>query len=292
MKPPSQIRARRSAVPHLIAKRPTRPRSWQPASVSTQLAGSGHPRLPEFAELSANRTGLRHGPEAPLTRIPRLVYPAGVYQSHRSQRLLAAFRAKPFQGARPQDAEFVFVGLDANYDPDIEQNLAVFDRVLEYHEDGVAFWKRRGVHHPFLLADYGSRDGLPYHRNFARIRLGPEHAERISFVELLHLPTMGRSKLVKGDLDPSHLEGLNVLIQRGAKCRVFLSDKVIRLMRASKHFPWLRESVANQVLPVLHQLGQTTVYQYLHFSNYGRFKERMTKEAAAIAALATVRPQG
>nr|WP_242528898.1 hypothetical protein [Ramlibacter ginsenosidimutans] len=206
---------------------------------------------------------------------------------HPSQRLVAAFRAKPFQGARPSDAEFIFVGLDANYDSEIERNSSVFARVLEYHADGVAFWKRHDVHHPFLLEGYGARDGVLYHRNFANIRLGAEHAGRFSFVELLHVPTTGISQLDESDLDPGHLTQLASLIQDGARRKLFLSDKVIRLMRTTQHFGWLPKPVANQVLPMLHRLGQTTVYQHLHFSNYGRFKDRMTKEAAAIAVLAT-----
>lgn len=61
-------------------------------------------------------------------------------------------------------------------------------------------------------------------------------------------------------------------------------------MRRSGRFRWLRESITNQVLPVLHKVGATTVYQHLHFSNYGRFQKRMTMEAAAIATLAAAKP--
>jgi hypothetical protein len=43
---------------------------------------------------------------------------------------------------------------------------------------------------------------------------------------------------------------------------------------------------------VLQKVGATTVYQHLHFSNYGIFQKRMTLEAAAIAALAAAKPQG
>jgi hypothetical protein len=43
---------------------------------------------------------------------------------------------------------------------------------------------------------------------------------------------------------------------------------------------------------VLQKVGAPTVYQHLHFSNYGIFQKRMTLEAAAIAALAAAKPQG
>ncbi|SEL69311.1 hypothetical protein SAMN05518845_11017 [Variovorax sp. YR750] len=206
-----------------------------------------------------------------------------VYQPHLSQKLVEMFRAKPYQGARPESAEFIFVGLDANYAADIESS-PVFSRVLEYHDDGVAFWRRYKVHHPFLLADYRG-DGQRYHRNFARTGFEPKDACRVSFIELLHIPTVGRSQLVLDDLDPAHLEGLNALIQCGAKRNVFLADRVIRLMRISGRFRWLPEPIANQVLPRLYQVGETTIHQHLHFANYGKFQARMTLEAAAIARM-------
>lgn len=217
-----------------------------------------------------------------------------MYQPHPSQKLTEMFRDKPYQGAPPESAEFVFVGLDANYDAQIE-NSPAFPCVLEYHYDGVAFWRRHKVHHPFLLADYWG-DGQRYHRNFARTGFEPEDACRVSFVELLHIPTVGRSKLVAKDLDSAHLKWLDGIIQRGAKRNVFLSDKVIRLMLNSRRlldsrlFPKLPKPIANQVLPQLHKVEETTIYQYLHFSNYGARQARMTREAAAIARLRTDSP--
>jgi len=212
-----------------------------------------------------------------------------MYQPHPSQRLTDLFRAKPYQGARPQDAEFVFIGLDANYDVDLAHGRA-FDSVLEYHADGVEFWRHYGVHHPFLLPGYRGA-GKPYHQNFAKIKLPPEDAGRVSFVELLNVPTIGGRDLTVKDLDPKHLDELNALILGGTKRNVFLSDKVAKLMRRSGRFRWLRKPIANQVLPVLHKVGATTVYQHLHFSNYGVFQKRMTMEAAAIAALAAAKPE-
>ncbi|MGR4869690.1 hypothetical protein ACIPRI_12580 [Variovorax sp. LARHSF232] len=204
------------------------------------------------------------------------------------------FRAKPYQGAPPESAEFVFVGLDANYDADIESSPA-FPRVMEYHKDGIAFWRHHKVHHPFLLADYRG-DGRRYHRNFARTGFEPVDACRVSFVELLHIPTVGVSALVAADLDSAHLEWLNALIQHGARRHVFLSDKVIRLMLDSRRlfdsglFPDLPKPIAKQVLPQLHKVEETTIHQHLHFANYGKFQARMTDEAAAIFRLRTDSP--
>ena len=212
-----------------------------------------------------------------------------MYQSHPSAEMSELFRAQPFQGARPERAEFVFVGLDANYAPDLESSPA-FRRVVEYHEDGVAFWRRHGVHHPFLLAAYRG-DGRRYHRNFARIGFTPEDASRVSFIELLHVPTTGRSRLTARDLDAGHLAALDALIRAGAPRHVFLSAGVARLMRRSGRFNWLpRILPSGEVLPVLHRHESTVVHLHLHFSNYGKFQERMDREALAIAQLA--KPDG
>ena len=46
----------------------------------------------------------------------------GMYESHPSLALHALFRAKPYQGAAPEKARFVVVGLDANYARDAERS--------------------------------------------------------------------------------------------------------------------------------------------------------------------------
>ena len=212
-----------------------------------------------------------------------------MYQPHPSKMLNELFRAKPYQGAPPETAEFIFVGLDANFEADLGSSIC--DRVREYLQDGVAFWRCHKVqHHPFLLPGY-TGDGQLYHRNFKQIGFGPEDAHRVSFVELLHVPTFGRSQFVAEDLDAAHLDWLNSLMMGGAIRNVFLPDKVIRLMRrtrrTSPRFRWLRAPIPNQVLPKLHEFGETTIYQHLHFANYGRFQERMRREAVAIGELGT-----
>jgi len=45
-----------------------------------------------------------------------------MYQSHPSRLLSELFERKPYQGADPQAAQFLFVGLDANYAANIEAN--------------------------------------------------------------------------------------------------------------------------------------------------------------------------
>ena len=209
-----------------------------------------------------------------------------MYLPHPNAELTARFREKPYQGAAPESARFLFLGLDANYSADLgEQD--VFGNVLAYHEDGVAFWRRHGVHHPFLLQGYRG-GGRHYHRSFARIGFLPEHAPEISFAELLHVPTVGRNRLVLGDLDSGHLERLDRAIHAGCGRHVFVPAGVARLMRASGQFSWLPERPMGQSadLGVLHETASgNRVYAHLHFSVYGKHQRRKELEAIAIRAL-------
>ena len=207
-----------------------------------------------------------------------------MYQPHPSSELNAQFRHRPYQGVEPSAATFLFIGLDANYDPNLERSPC-FRSVLEYHQDGVAFWRRNGVHHPFLLPEYRG-DGRRYHRTFARIGFTPKHANLVSFVELLHVPTVGRNKLTPQDLDPSHLHRINAAILQGQAKHIFISSGVARLMHSSKAFPWLpKEPSGSGPLRVLYSEPSRFVYSHLHFSNYGKFQKQLEAEAHAISAL-------
>lgn len=208
-----------------------------------------------------------------------------MYTLHPSSELVNLFRSSPFQGVAPEDASFLFVGLDANYHPQIE-NLPVFEKVLAYHSDGVKFWQQNKVHHPFLLPDYVG-DGRFYHRSFAEIGFLPEHAELVSFMELLHVPTVGRSQLKADDLLLSHLERLNVAILGGSARHIFIPAGVARLMRSVGVFGWLPAGPVKRLgaLSVLRQDGDRTVYSHLHFSVYGKFQEQKVAEAKEIRRL-------
>ncbi|MGQ0798666.1 MAG: hypothetical protein ACT4NL_00940 [Pseudomarimonas sp.] len=181
-------------------------------------------------------------------------------------------------------ARFLFVGLDANYAADIESS-ATFPELLAYHEDGPSFWRKHGVHHPFLLPNY-SGDGRRYHQTFAKIGFLPEHADLVSFAELLHLPTVGRSNLVPKDLDPTHLRQLHTAIFGGQAKYVFLSAGVLRLLTGTNKFPQLGEvRETSGALRILFKSPDRTVFLHLHFSNYGKFEVQLRAEAKAIADL-------
>lgn len=110
---------------------------------------------------------------------------------HPSQKLHQLYQARNFQGANPEDATILFVGRDPNWAANID-TFPVFEKVTEYLSDGTTFWKKYGIHHPFLLPEYKG-DGKRYHRIFSKIGLTPEYADKVSFVELIGLPTTGMS---------------------------------------------------------------------------------------------------
>ena len=207
-----------------------------------------------------------------------------MFQPHPNSVLTEHFRQKPYQGAHPQSARFLFVGLDANYAADVE-NSPIFPALLKYHEDGPRFWRSTGVHHPFLLPQYKG-DGRRYHSTFAKIGFQPPHADWVSFTELLNLPTVGRSALVASDLDPEHLKSIRKAIFEGKAQFVFVSAGVQRLLVASGRFPELAAVRRTYgALRVLYEDDARATFLHLHFSNYGKFEKQLQAEAKEIATL-------
>jgi hypothetical protein len=208
-----------------------------------------------------------------------------MYDPHPSVALNRAFAARPFQGAEPERATYLFVGLDANYSPLIEQN-AVFGRVLDYLDDGVAFWKLHGVHHPFLLPEYRG-DGRKYHKTFSAIGFRPEHADQVSFIEMMHVPTVGRSNLTIDDLDKDHLARLRDAIEHGDARHIFVPEGVARLMRESSMFEWIPKlpSDTGGALKIWRKTGSKTIYWHYHFSVYGKFEQKKADQLQAIGQL-------
>jgi hypothetical protein len=125
---------------------------------------------------------------------------------HPSPRLNFYFGRRPYQGADPSNAQHIFIGEDANFAPDIEEQ-AIWPCVEEYLTDGVAFWNRHGVHHPFLLEGYDGQ-GAVYHGHYSAIfnhgggvangvaaLLPANIRQSISFVEYLDRPTTGNGNI-------------------------------------------------------------------------------------------------
>jgi hypothetical protein len=135
------------------------------------------------------------------------------YGRHPSNKLNDAY--KGYQGQKPEEAQYIFWGLDANFAADIEDNPA-FPEVLDYLNDGVTYWKHHGRHHPFLSSAYARRAGRTYHRNFSKLRLTVDYADKISFVELLKFPTHGNTdvRVMRQMIaeNPEHLRELDELL--------------------------------------------------------------------------------
>ncbi len=202
------------------------------------------------------------------------------YVLHPSTKLVTQFAEKPWQGCNPTAAKFLFVGLDANYGADIETSLP---EVFDYLECGVSFWRNNKIHHPFLLPHYRG-SGKKYHEKFAEIGFTTHHAGVVSFIELLHLPTVGTNNLTSEDLSVSHLKSLANLLEHGSAKYVFLSSKVIALLKQAKIFEWLPRKPLSMDgdLGVLRDKKEQTIYLMYHLSCYGWQLEVLNRQIAQI----------
>lgn len=164
------------------------------------------------------------------------------YGTHPSTDLVRLFMEKPFQGQDPTRAKVLIIGNDANYSPEITDH-GFFSRILEYHSDGIRFWKEHEklhpfvhhpfVHHPFLLSCYPfdrRKGGVRYHLNFSKMQFTSDYAECFSFVELLNVPTIGNTgsdksrffEMLHGCKD--HLNRLEKIVLKGKKKFVIVNQ--------------------------------------------------------------------
>lgn len=208
-----------------------------------------------------------------------------MYVLHPNKQLQQLFASQPYQGVHPKDATYIFLGLDANYAPDIEQN-PIFSTLLEYHTNAIAFWKKYQFHHPFLLKDYKG-NGKKYHKEFSKIGIPPHFAEQVAFIEVLDVATTGINKLSVHDLNLAHIQLIKDSIFSGTPKVVFMSDTVFQLLKKTKIFSWLTPATTqdNHLLKVFYQDSQVVIYKYLHFSTFGKFQEQKTFEMNAIAQI-------
>ena len=190
---------------------------------------------------------------------------------HPSPRLNFYFGRRPYQGADPGNAQHIFIGEDANFAPDIEEQ-AIWPCVEEYLTDGVAFWNRHGVHHPFLLEGYNGQGAL-YHGHYNAILnheggvangvaapLPVNIRQSISFVEYLDRPTTGNGNIDNADMVNEvrgrwHFGWLaQLLIRRhGDPARtVYLSKGVARNLRSdtARLYPGLVPANPTEVVQV------------------------------------------
>jgi hypothetical protein len=206
------------------------------------------------------------------------------YIPHPSERLLNHFHDSPWQGNDPMKAAFLFVGLHANFDADIDNQ---FPAIFDYLDDGLGWWRRERVHHPFRLPGYQG-PGRRYHEKFAEIGFTPEQAEYVSFVELLNIPTI-EANLVVADLCPDYLSKLNDIFNTGTARYIFLSPGVKDLMMQSGQFPWLQQNAVRMDgdLTLLREQNGQTIYQMYNFAvRFPQLIEILDRQIAQVREIA------
>lgn len=113
------------------------------------------------------------------------------FMQHPSERLQEIFAKRPFQIQEPENARIIFLGLDANFDYNLEEH-PLFEDFIDYIKDGIGYWKREKIHTPMLKNNY-TGIGKTYHEKIQKLGFSPENAKDISFLELLNVCTCGSS---------------------------------------------------------------------------------------------------
>jgi hypothetical protein len=200
------------------------------------------------------------------------------FQKHTSPEMVTLFSQKPYQGQVPEEAQIIFLSSDANYSPEISTH-SFFEYILEYQKDGSAFWLKYGCHHPFMLQNYPkefnkNKNGVPFHRNFRKLGLGPEYAGLITFIELLDVPTIGnksenREKFFEL-ISSTHLRYLETLMLGGGHKLFFVSNGVLkdieRIRKAYPFFAWLDiDSKSSRQLS--QSINGNNIKEIYHFSS-------------------------
>lgn len=198
------------------------------------------------------------------------------FKRHPSDEMVALFHKRPYQGQSPEKAAIIFLSSDANYSPKISTH-PFFGHILEYQRDGIAFWRKHGCHHPFMLPNYPfsrKEAGVPFHRNFSKLGLGSEYAEHICFLELLDIPTIGNKSedisLFYKLLSLGHLEYIDRLMLGGGNKLFFVSNGVLKdLIKIKKSYPlfdWLH-SAAGSAHMFTKSINGNEIKEIYHFSS-------------------------
>lgn len=198
---------------------------------------------------------------------------------HPSTALVEMFRAKPFQGQQPELARIIFISSDANYSSRLSQH-PFFRHILDYHSNPIKFWRTTGVHHPFLLDSYPfdrRRDGVPFHRKFAAMGLSPHYADKICFLELLDVPTIGIKSKARDDyralVSEAHMSYIKTLLEDGKPKLFFISSTVLNDLKFLDGRNWAPLNLWRQTplgrtygIPLIYKKHDTRMYRVTHFS--------------------------
>lgn len=198
------------------------------------------------------------------------------FQKHTSTEMVTLFQNKPYQGQDPRKAKIIFLSSDANYSPQISDHK-FFKYILEYQKNGVDFWNKYNVHHPFILPEYPfnkSEAGVPFHRNFGKLKLSKEHAEHISFIELLDIPTIGNKseneELFWDLVSEDHLRFLDKIIKNDNAKLIVIPGGVLKEMKRMKKlynvFTWL-DYPSRTKSKYCDKVNNSTIKEIYHFSS-------------------------
>jgi hypothetical protein len=212
------------------------------------------------------------------TRPPQL-------ELHPSPRLRELFETRPYQGADPATAKFLFVGSDANFAREIDTTQS-FDFVCSYLADGVKFWTDNEVHHPFLLGGY-TGSGYDYHDRFRSIGFKRKHASQVSFVEALDIPTCGSGTPPPRWLRRPHLARLEDWVKFGRARYVFMPSTALSLLHRAKTFSWVGTIPIGRYksLPILFDSPDKTIFSPYHFSYRFAPREERVQQLLDIGSL-------
>jgi hypothetical protein len=199
-----------------------------------------------------------------------------MYRQHPSEELNHLYKQRPYQGQNPELAQIIFLGLDANFMEDIDKDKERFRFTKEYLEDGVIFWETYEVHHPFIYQKQ-YKDGVRYHRNFAKLNLNATYAKNVSFMELLDIPTVGNTgasiKEFYKLLNIDYLKNVeNVISNSRNKKVVFISGSVLNALIYIKKkfnlFKWLptKKIKGGNKAHKIFEDEAVCIYQVFHFS--------------------------
>ncbi|MDD2267361.1 hypothetical protein [Sulfuricurvum sp.] len=199
------------------------------------------------------------------------------FDIHPSYEMKQLFNEKPFQGQDPKKAKIIFLSSDANYSEKVSDN-EFFKYLLEYQKDSINFWKKHQCHHPFMMEEYPFNrtvDGVPFHRNFSKLALSAEHAEFISFIELLDIPTIGNKSENKKRfyelVSVEHLRNIENLMLNNNGTIFFISKGVLKDLKKFQKiynvFSFLNlTSSPNQRFS--QEINKNFVLEIYHFSSY------------------------
>jgi len=142
------------------------------------------------------------------------------FGKHPSEKLQQVFSQKPYQIQCPEKAEIIFLGLDANWDKNIERDKSYFEETINYLSNGIKYWKDNGIHTPMLKDTYKG-GGRRYHTQFRKLGFLPKDAEKICFLELLSICTYGSSTtnmtmfmdMLKSPENKKHLETIRKIFE-------------------------------------------------------------------------------